>query len=237
MKHQITVHLIGKREKMAKFKVVEIFTSINGEGMRAGELATFVRFLGCNLNCTYCDTMWANDENAEYTWMTEEDIYQKIQSTGIKNVTLTGGEPLYQNNIDTLLCRLIKDKWLRIEIETNGSIPLINFIEYKDRIVFTMDYKLDGSGMEAAMNYENFKHLNKLDTVKFVVSDSKDLIRAKDIIEQYSLIEKCHVMISPVFGKIQLNDIVEFMKINKLNDIKMQIQMHKVIWNPNKRGV
>lgn len=222
---------------MAEYKVAEIFTSINGEGMRAGELAVFVRLQGCNLRCGYCDTMWANEAGAECTVMTEEEIYQKIKETGIRNITLTGGEPLLQPEIGEFIQRITSDTWLRLEIETNGSISLEPFTAYPNPPVFTVDYKLPGSGMESAMNLKNFNRLKPDDTVKFVVSDLKDLIRAKEIIGQYELSKRCHVILSPVFGNIEPKDMVEFMKEQKLNDVRMQIQMHKVIWDPEQRGV
>ena len=87
------------------------------------------------------------------------------------------------------------------------------------------------------MDLENFNRLKPDDTVKFVVSDLNDLIRAKEIIGQYELTKRCHVILSPVFGNIEPKDMVEFMKEQKLNDIRMQIQMHKVIWDPEQRGV
>ena len=88
---------------MAEFHVVEKFVSINGEGTKAGQLAVFVRFKGCNLNCVYCDTKWANGETAGYNIMNEFEIYKYIKDTGVKNVTLTGGEPLYRDDIKTFL--------------------------------------------------------------------------------------------------------------------------------------
>lgn len=105
-----------------EYKVAEKFTSINGEGKCAGQLAVFIRFQGCNLNCEYCDTKWANEEQAAYEVMTEQDIYTYIKSTKIKNVTLTGGEPLLQPEIGALIQKLSEDTKLRVEIETNGSV-------------------------------------------------------------------------------------------------------------------
>lgn len=111
------------------------------------------------------------------------------------------------------------------------------FTAFSNPPVFTLDYKLPGSGMEAAMDLENFKWLKRQDTVKFVVSDRKDLARAKEIIGKYELARRCHVILSPVFGSIDPEEMVDFMKEQKMNDIKMQIQMHKVIWDPEQRGV
>ena len=100
-----------------------------------------------------------------------------------------------------------------------------------------MDYKLPGSGMEAQMRTENFVLLNTDDTVKFVVKDYTDLCRARDVIREYDLTEKCHVYLSPVYGQIELEDIVNFMKDNRMNDVNMQLQMHKIIWDSEMRGV
>lgn len=218
------------------FKVVEIFESINGEGMRAGELAVFVRMKGCNLCCNYCDTMWANEPDCGFEDMTANQIVDKVKKSGIKNVTLTGGEPLLQKNIERLLESFSNEKNIRVEIETNGSVDLRPFLEFEN-VSFTMDYKLPESEMEKYMNLDNLKILRKKDTLKFVASSVNDLKRAKEIIEKYKLIGKVNIIFSPVFGKIELTEIVDFLKENKLNDVRMQLQMHKFIWDPEKRGV
>lgn len=218
------------------FKVVEIFESINGEGMRAGELAVFVRMKGCNLSCNYCDTMWANEADCEFEEMTADRIVERVKKSGIKNVTLTGGEPLLQKDADKLLKLFSDEKDIRVEIETNGSVNLSPFLKYENTS-FTMDYKLPESDMEKYMDLENFKILRKKDTLKFVASSVNDLKKAKDIIEKYDLIDRVNIIFSPVFGKIELTDIVDFLKDNKLNDVRMQLQMHKFIWAPEERGV
>ena len=218
------------------FKVVEIFESINGEGMRAGELAVFVRMKGCNLSCNYCDTMWANEADCEFEEMTADRIVERVKKSGIKNVTLTGGEPLLQKDADKLLKLFSEENNIRVEIETNGSVNLSPFLKYENTS-FTMDYKLPESDMEKYMDLENFKILRKKDTLKFVASSVNDLKKAKDIIEKYDLIDRVNIIFSPVFGKIELTDIVDFLKDNKLNDVRMQLQMHKFIWAPDERGV
>lgn len=218
------------------FKVVEIFESINGEGMRAGELAVFVRMKGCNLSCNYCDTMWANKPDCEFEEMTADQIVDRVKKSGIKNVTLTGGEPLLQKDAVKLLEAFSSEKDIRVEVETNGSIDLKPFLKFEN-VSFTMDYKLPESDMEKYMNTDNFKILRKKDTLKFVASSVNDLKKAKEIIEKYELIGKVNIIFSPVFGKIELTDIVDFLKDNKLNDVRMQLQMHKFIWDPEERGV
>ena len=218
------------------FAVVENFVSINGESTHAGELAVFVRFKGCNLHCSYCDTKWANESDVEFKSMSAEEICELVKNTGVKNVTLTGGEPLLQNEIEVLIDRLII-QGNRVEIETNGSVSFEKFAFMENRAVFTMDYKLPSSNMEKYMCMENFSFLNEHDTVKFVSGSLKDLEKAVEIIEKYSLLEKCHVYISPVFDKIEPSEIVDFMIKKNLNGVRLQLQMHKFIWEPNRRGV
>ncbi|MBQ3948127.1 MAG: putative 7-carboxy-7-deazaguanine synthase QueE [Ruminococcus sp.] len=218
------------------FSVAEKFVSINGEGVRAGELAVFIRFAGCNLKCGYCDTKWANAVDAPAEKMESKDILDYILSTGVKNVTLTGGEPLLRQEMSKLIDTLMS-AGLRVEIETNGSIHLREFADRVYRPVFTMDYKLPSSGMEEYMCSDNFGCLEKHDTVKFVSGSMEDLERAVEVIESHHLTERCHVYISPVFGKIEPADIVEFMKEKKLNDVRLQLQLHKFIWDPDKKGV
>ncbi|MBB6623559.1 putative 7-carboxy-7-deazaguanine synthase QueE [Clostridium gasigenes] len=219
------------------FKVVEKFVSINGEGRLCGQLAIFIRFAGCNLNCSYCDTTWANEKNVSYDLMSSMDIYEYIKSTKVKNITLTGGEPLLQNGILELLEVLSKDTELSVEIETNGSILINKFCNIKNPPSFTMDYKLPSSNMEDKMDLANFEYLTKNDTVKFVCGSLEDLSKSKYIIDKYNLIDKASVYISPVFGKINISDMVDFMKDNNMNNVNLQIQIHKIIWDQNKRGV
>ena len=218
------------------FEVVESFVSINGESTCAGELAVFVRFKGCNLHCSYCDTKWANEFNVEYKSMSAEEICELVKNTGVKNVTLTGGEPLLQEGIENLIEKLIS-QGNRVEIETNGSVFLEKFALMKNRPVFTMDYKLPSSKMERFMQRDNFSLLIPSDTVKFVAGSEEDLEAALEVIEQYDLTEKCHVYFSAVFGKLESSEIVRFMLQHKLNNVRLQLQIHKIIWEPSRRGV
>jgi 7-carboxy-7-deazaguanine synthase len=238
MKHLPIVHHMKKARLIkVKFKVVEKFISVNGEGPLSGQLVVFIRFASCNLNCSYCDTTWANSSGVSYNLMTSVDIYSYIKSTAIRNVTLTGGEPLLQEGIIELLEILSKDISLHVEIETNGSVLLDKFSNIENPPSFNMDYKLPFSKMEDKMDLNNFKYLSDKDTVKFVCGSRQDLEKSKYIIDKYELSDRINVYISPVFGQIDLETIVEFMKENKMNGVNLQIQLHKIIWNPNKRGV
>jgi 7-carboxy-7-deazaguanine synthase len=154
----------------------------------------------------------------------------------VKNVTLTGGEPLLQENLGELI-DILMEQGNSVEIETNGSISIEELSKRNNRPSFTLDYKLPDSGMEKAMELRNYNFLRKKDTVKFVSGSISDLETAVKIIEKYELLKRCSVYISPVFGKINPADIVEFMKKNNLNGVKLQLQLHKFIWNPEERGV
>ncbi len=216
--------------------VVEKFISINGEGAHAGELAAFIRFRGCNLCCSYCDTCWANTENAPAEYESADELARWVAETGVHNVTLTGGEPLLHKEAGEL-AELLIEKGCRVEIETNGSISLERLAAAKSRPVFTMDYKLPSSGMEEFMCKNNFRLLGCHDTVKFVSGSTDDLERAAELIEEYRLTERCHVFISPVFGEIDPADIVSFMEEHMMNGVRLQLQLHKFIWEPTRRGV
>ena len=212
------------------YQVVEKFVSINGEGRRAGELAVFIRMKGCNLRCTYCDTLWANEADCESTEMTVDEIVSYIEESKVKNVTLTGGEPLLREGMAELITAILSDPQRRVEIETNGSVDLSPYCELERRPSFTMDYKMPDSGMEHAMCLSNMEKLSSEDTVKFVVSSRSDMERALEIIEKYDLRERTAVYFSPVFGRIEPVEMVDFLMEKKLNDVKIQIQLHKVIW-------
>lgn len=222
---------------MGRFKVVEKFISINGEGRSAGELAAFIRFAGCNLNCSYCDTKWANEADAPYEILSEEEIYAYIKEQNVNNVTLTGGEPLLQENIGRLVKLLSRDKELHIEIETNGAVSLKDFIDIGENVTFTLDYKLPGSKMNSRMVMENYDLIRNIDTVKFVVSNQEDLDKAREIIEGYNLTDRVAVYLSSSFGVIKPEDIVNYMMEHNMNKVRLQLQLHKYIWDPNRKGV
>ena len=219
------------------YRVAEQLVSINGEGTRAGELAVFVRLCGCNLRCSYCDTQWANQPDVSYQLQTTEEIVQAILETGVRNVTLTGGEPLLTPNVAELIAAITAQPTLSLEIETNGSVPLQSFAAIQPRPIFTMDYKLPSSGMEHKMCLENMQLLQSQDTVKLVSGSLEDLERGAALIQQYDLTHRCHVYFSPVFGSIEPQEMVQFLIERKLNGVRLQLQLHKYIWDPQERGV
>ena len=222
---------------MSVFNVVEKFVSINGEGQHAGELAVFIRLRGCNLSCSYCDTRWACTADAPAEEMTETQIVDYVISTGVKRVTLTGGEPLLSPHVIDLLKAFAANPDIFVEIETNGSVDIHPFACIDNPPAFTLDYKLAGSGMEDKMLLSNFDVLTAKDTVKFVCSDVSELDKVCKIVDDYRISDKCTCLISPVFGRIDPADMVDYLIDHKRNDIRLQLQLHKFIWDPNKRGV
>lgn len=230
---------------MESFKVLEIFSSISGEAQHAGELTTFIRLQGCNLNCSFCDTMTQMKEN-NVTDMTTTDIVRECKLNGHKHIVLTGGEPLLKENVSLLIAALCNNDF-EVEIETNGTVDFHKIVdeltEYKipdHKYMFTIDYKMGFSGMEDRMNKEIFNHLDDLnsdDTIKFVVAED-DIEHCMELIEKFEPNTLCKFYISPVFGEVDSKHIVEAMQKHKLGDnVRFQLQIHKFVWRPDARGV
>lgn len=219
------------------FNVVEKFVSINGEGIHAGELAVFIRFHRCNLKCSYCDTRWANRKNAKFQVMTVDDILDYLDEVNIDRVTITGGEPLLQENLSELLIALSNSSY-NVEIETNGSIDIKDYKALNLMgVSFTMDYKLPSSRMESKMLLSNLDLLNYGDVIKFVAGTYKDLDKFRLIVENHNLISKTQVILSPSFTDVEPKDLVDYVIKHNMNGVKMQLQMHKYIWSPETKGV
>lgn len=160
--------------------------------------------------------------------MTAKEIADAVKD--YRNVTLTGDEPLL-HNCHELLALLRSHE---VNIETNGSIELAEYLNYEN-VFFTMDFKCDSSGASYAMNHGNLKILRAKDVLKFVVSNEQDLEQARLICKEYS--PTSLIYISPVFGEIELVSIVGFMKRRRMENWRLQVQLHKIIWSPNERGV
>ena len=215
---------------MSEITINEIFYSLDGEGKRAGSPAVFIRTAGCNLRCNYCDTGYALSGNAGVK-MSIEDIISKVSEYNCRNVTVTGGEPLYNPNTKELIKKLWEKRY-DVIIETNGSMPIIEVAQYCS---VCMDWKMPSCGMCKKMLEENLSLLSKDDVLKAVVRKA-DLPYLKKFLDTYKL--KCPVYISPVFGDIELSDIADFIKdYHGSNQVRLQVQLHKIIWEPNMRGV
>ncbi|MGN0072786.1 MAG: putative 7-carboxy-7-deazaguanine synthase QueE [Coriobacteriales bacterium] len=221
--------------------VAERFVSINGEGPRAGRFAAFVRFAGCNLACSYCDTRWACEPGCQVEWMEPEQIARWVTAQGTPCVTLTGGEPLLQPLLPELARILLQQSACTIEIETNGACsaePLAALrCAYPGRLALTLDCKLPSSKMAGRMLEENYGLLEECDCVKFVAGSGEDLRAAAHVIRAHRLLQRCPVYVSPVFGQIEPAAIVEFLQGEGLLEARVQLQLHKLIWPGVEKGV
>ena len=234
-------------------KVSEIFKSIEGEGIRMGQAAVFVRLHGCNLRCSYCDSMYAVEGN-DFKTMSVDEVLAAVEAyrneSGVKCVTLTGGEPLLHSGVEELLTKLSESGFL-VNVETNGTVPCKWQLP---GLFYTMDWKCKSSGMSSKMKMENMETLGAQDVLKFVVGSVEDLDEAEKVVAELSQIKSSrnrdaagnvatsmpYIFISPVYGKLSNEYIVNWMitsKVMTANNARFQVQLHKIVWNPDMRGV
>lgn len=206
----------------------EIFYSLQGESSYAGLPCVFVRLAGCNLRCSYCDTMYAYEP--EFV-LSNEDILQEIKKYHpVKLVEITGGEPLLQNECTELMRILVYDGYT-VLLETNNSISLKDVPKDVIKIV---DFKTPSSGMSDRMLWDNIQYFNERDELKFVIADREDFDWAIRVIEKYDL-QTYKLLFSPVFQKLDAHILAEWILETKL-PIRLNIQLHKLLWG-NKRRV
>jgi len=209
--------------------VNEIFYSIQGEGAHAGLPCVFIRLTYCNLRCSYCDTEYAFYEGKEYSI---ERLIDETEKFNCNLIELTGGEPLLQNEANPLMTRLC-GAGKTVLLETGGSLSIK---DVDKRVCIIMDLKTPSSKMEKKNLYENILFLKPDDEVKFVIGDRNDYEWTKEKIKEYKIDRKANVLISPVFGKLEPEEIVDWILEDNLN-ARFQLQTHKYIWEPDKRGV
>ena len=222
-------------------KVSEIFLSIEGEGIRTGAPAVFVRLFGCNLRCAYCDSMYAVEGN-DFQEMSPVQIFERVKSFNIQYVTLTGGEPLIHKDVDVLL-KMLDDAGFEVNIETNGTQPRPSGYRH---LFCTMDWKSISSKMQPKMILDNMMTLNGRDVLKFVVGTEEDLQDAARVIaameSQYNAQgnKLPTFYVSPIFGTMKYEAMVNWIlsdETMKRNNVRFQVQLHKIVWDPNARGV
>lgn len=218
-------------------RVVEIFDSIDGEGKYAGCLSTFIRLAGCNLRCSYCDTTFALGDNCVAKNTEIAAIVSKVKEFGNKHVTLTGGEPLIHPQVSELISALAAAGYC-VNIETNGSVDISDYVRADcDNVFVTMDYKTPCSGMNSQMLLSNLPLLRECDVLKIVCVES-DFVCVVDLLSSVNI--KAEIYLSPVYGKIEPAKLVEFAKYfrdKKGIDVRVQVQLHKIIWHPDAKGV
>lgn len=210
-------------------KVNEIFYSIQGESTMAGLPCVFIRLTHCNLRCSYCDTEYAFFEGTDFS---VSEIISEVNKYGCNLVEITGGEPLLQKEVHILMKELC-DMGFQVMIETGGSLPIK---EIDKRVKVIIDLKCPSSKMSDKNLYENIFSLKQDDEIKFVIGNREDYDWSNDLIHKYSLTEKCIVLFSNVFSELKPIHLAEWILTDKLK-VRFQMQMHKYIWNPAKRGV
>jgi 7-carboxy-7-deazaguanine synthase len=213
---------------VAQLKIFEIFYSLQGESSRVGLPTIFIRLSGCPMRCHYCDTAYAFHGGV---MMEIDSIMETIKKYDTRYVTVTGGEPLAQKEVLSLL-KVLADQNYEVSLETGGGISVE---EVDPRIKIILDIKTPESGEEKKNHWENLNFIHAKDEIKFVLCSREDYDWAKKILDQYQLTEKCHVLFSPVHQKLNVTDLGNWILQDQL-PVRMQIQLHKLLWG-EKPGV
>lgn len=212
-----------------RLRINEIFHSVQGEGTHMGVRCTFVRLTGCHLRCTWCDTEYAFYEGG---WMTLDQICEKVDEYAAPFVQVTGGEPLLQPAVYPLMQRLA-DKYT-VLLETAGANSIANV---DSRVIRVMDLKCPGSGEVDRNHWPNIDLLTARDEIKFVIADRTDYEWARNAIYEHDLSNRCGaVFFSAVHDSLAPVTLTEWVLEDKL-DVRVQMQLHKLIWSPQTRGV
>lgn len=212
-----------------RLRIHEIYRSIQGESASAGLPCTFVRLTGCDLRCRWCDTEHAFDEGS---WMSTGEVVERVAGLGDDLVLVTGGEPLLQQPVHALLAALL-ERGAQVQLETGGHRPL----EAVDpRVQIIMDIKCPGSGESARNHLANLARLGSGDEAKLVLVDERDYRWARALIAEHRLAERCQVILSPVHGELDPAELAAWIIRDRL-PVRLGIQLHKIIWTPECRGV
>lgn len=227
--------MTGSTSQPPFLRVTEIFHSVQGESTWAGLPCTFVRLTGCPLRCVWCDTAYAFHGGER---MTLTAIVDRVRAFGAWLVEVTGGEPLAHPNAFILVERLL-DEGLTVLVETSGAIDLGPL----DRRAHTiMDLKCPGSGESHRNLWSNLDHVGPGDEIKFVVADEADwqwadrTIRERGLDARVRRGELSALLVSPVWGKVDLDQLADWVLSSRL-PVRFQIQLHKLIWGPERKGV
>jgi 7-carboxy-7-deazaguanine synthase len=210
-------------------KINEIFHSIQGESTHAGSPCVFVRLTGCNLRCVWCDTAYAFHAGST---MTVEEVVERVERFGCRLVEITGGEPLLQPEVVPLMKRLLA-RGHDVLVETGGSLPIEVVPEGVRRIV---DVKCPGSGEAERNRWENLDRLREGDELKFVLAGREDYDWAVRQIENRRLAGRCPLLFSPAHGELEPATLARWVLEDRL-PVRLQLQLHKVLWPQVLRGV
>jgi 7-carboxy-7-deazaguanine synthase len=209
-------------------RVTEIFFSIQGESTHAGKPCVFVRFTGCDLRCGYCDTAYAFTGGVQ---MTRAQILEEVAKHPARFVCLTGGEPILQGELPELAQDLL-DRGYEVSVETHGQRPLDRLPPGVKKIV---DLKTPGSG-ERHTDFRELERLGEGDELKVVVCDESDFRWAVEVIDRLDLWQRVPVLFSPSFEQVAPRDLARWVLESK-RPARLQLQLHKVIWGAETRGV
>jgi 7-carboxy-7-deazaguanine synthase len=210
-------------------QICEIFASIQGESTYAGLPCVFVRLSGCNLRCSYCDTLFAYEGG---TVMSPDEVITDVSKYGIGLVEITGGEPLCHTETVSLAGRFL-DMGFRVLVETNGTIDISGLDQ---RVIVIMDVKTPGSGEGDSFLTRNFDFMKKEDELKFVITDRADYEWAVETVGRYNLGEKCTLLFSPASGRLSAAELGGWIIADRL-PVRLNLQMHKFIYGADMRGV
>jgi len=216
-------------------RINEIFLSVQGETSSAGLPTVFVRTGGCPLRCTYCDTPYALTTQGSVA-MSVDQVMDEIRAKRCKRVCLTGGEPLIQpaDELQALFDRLA-DEGYELSIETSGAVPIAPF-RLHPRQRWILDMKSPSSGESGKMDFASLNHLRPEDEVKFVVGSEEDFDWSVELVRRYGLEGKARLLFSPIWDRVTPLQLTEWVLASGL-DARVQIQLHKIIWDPAMRGV
>lgn len=211
--------------------VHEIYASLQGESTYAGFPCVFVRTTVCGQRCTWCDTPHAFNQG---TWLPQSEILERVRDYRIPLVEFTGGEPLLQVGVLSLI-KTLCDEGYTVLLETGGAEDVS---QVDPRACIIMDLKCPDSGEAERNRFENLSFLKSSDQIKFVIASRRDWEWTLSQIQQHQLDERFVVLLSAVFGKIPLSDLAKWILAEAPSrKVRMQLQMHKFIWDPNARGV
>jgi 7-carboxy-7-deazaguanine synthase len=206
----------------ARLRVNEIFYSLQGEARTVGLPTVFIRLTGCPLRCGYCDTEYAFHEGG---WMTTADILAQVAGYQPRYVTVTGGEPLAQRPCTELLAQLC-DAGYEVSLETSGAVDIG---KVDPRVSIVMDIKTPGSGEMEKNEAANLLCLKPTDQIKFVICDRADYEWSRALLQRERLAERCEVLFSPAWGRIEPKELAEWVLADRL-PVRVQIQLHKLLW-------
>jgi len=208
--------------------ITEIFRSIQGESSHAGRPCTFVRLSGCNLRCLWCDTTYSWEQGAP---MSIDAVLAEVEGHGCPLVEITGGEPLAQAEMPELARRLVEAGY-EVLVETNGSLP-IDVLD--ERVVAIVDMKCPSSGMAGKMDWDNIERLRERDELKFVIANREDFDYAAQAVRRI-LPQARPILFSPVLSMLAPAELAAWILESRL-PVRLGLQLHKFIWDPDKRGV